>query len=159
MIKVSLGKKRSYCSAELNKTGKDYWIKVVNKEGPHLGGIAVAEKGKKINSIKIKKHHELIVFEPMAKKLSKALKTKVIVFGGAHIEKPSKKELNELIKNLHDLTYELLFELKEPTESYIKKILKMEKEDFKKHGLKRMTNKELNKLFKIKKSRKKKKHR
>jgi hypothetical protein len=107
-LKVSLGKGKTYCSAEMQKIGKDYWIKVVNKEGPHLGCIAVFDKGKKIESIKIPKHHELTVFEPMAKKLSKKLKAKVIVFGGAHISNPTKKELNELINNLNNLTEMLL---------------------------------------------------
>jgi hypothetical protein len=106
-MKVSIGKGKTFVSAEINKLGKDFSVKILNKDGAHIGAVCIAEKGKLINSFKFPNHKEHIVFEPITKKLSKKLNAKVIVFGGVHVNNPTKKELNELIKNIKKLPEKL----------------------------------------------------
>ncbi|MBN2126945.1 MAG: hypothetical protein JW703_00970 [Candidatus Diapherotrites archaeon] len=107
-MKVSIGEKKTFVSAELNKLGNDFSVKIWNKEGAHIGAVCIAVKGKLINSVKFPHHKEHIVFEPIAKTLSKKLNAKIIVFGGVHVDNPTKKELNELIKNIKKLPEKLM---------------------------------------------------
>ncbi len=106
-MKKSIGKGKTRIEFELNKLGEDYVLKIWNKKGAHLGAIVSCEK-EKIKTIKFGKHKEHLVFKPMAKTLNKKLNTKIMIYGGVHLENPTKKELKKLIQNIEKIPKKII---------------------------------------------------
>ena len=106
-MKGFIGKQKTRIEFKLTSIGKDFYLKIWNKKKAHIGAIILCEK-QKIKLIKIKNHKEYLVFKPIAKKLSEKLNAKILVFGGIHIENPTKKELKKLIQNIKKIPEKII---------------------------------------------------
>jgi hypothetical protein len=108
---IQIGKEKTRACAQTQKIGTDYYIKVWGNDA-HIGAVVSCENNK-TKTIRFGSHKEHIIFEPMAKKISKAFKARVIIFGGAHLTNPTKKELKQLITNLKKLANTIIKKTKE----------------------------------------------
>ncbi len=85
------------------KIGEDLVYFLGGGEQPHIGGITVCEPKKKPRNVKLVKHYDYIITEPIAKAACKKYKTKVTCIGGVHIDNASKEEIKKLVKNCKEL--------------------------------------------------------
>jgi len=83
--------------------GEDLVFLLGGGERSHVGGVVIAEPGKKIQSIRLSGHYDDIVLRPIAETACEKYKTKVIAVGGVHVDNATKEEINLLIKNCEKL--------------------------------------------------------
>jgi hypothetical protein len=72
-------------------------------ERSHIGGVVIAEPGKKVHAIRLAGHYDDIVLKPIAEAACKKYKTKVVAVGGVHVDNATKKEINLLVENCKKL--------------------------------------------------------
>ena len=72
-------------------------------ERSHIGGVVIAEPGKKIQSIRLLGHYDDIVLVPIAETACKRYKRKVVAIGGVHVDNATKEEINVLVENCKKL--------------------------------------------------------
>ena len=72
-------------------------------ERSHIGGVVIAEPGKKVQAIGLTGHYDDIVLQPIAEAACKKYKTKVITVGGVHVDKATKEEIDLLVENCKKL--------------------------------------------------------
>lgn len=65
----------------------------------HIGGVVIAEPGKKIHAIRLTGHYDDMVLQPIAETACKKYKKKVVAVGGVHVDNATKKEINLLVEN------------------------------------------------------------
>lgn len=68
-------------------------------ERSHIGGVVIAEPGKKINAIRLTGHYDDIVLQPIAETACKKYSKKVVAVGGVHVDNATKQEIDILIEN------------------------------------------------------------
>jgi len=83
--------------------GEDLVFFLGGGERSHVGGVVIAEPGKKIQAIRLSGHYDDIVLKPIAETACKKYKTKVIAIGGVHVDNATKEEINLLVKNCEKL--------------------------------------------------------
>ena len=83
--------------------GEDLVFLLGGGERSHVGGVVIAEPGKKIQAIRLSGHYDDIVLKPIAETACKKYKTKVIAIGGVHVDNATKEEINLLVKNCEKL--------------------------------------------------------
>jgi gallate decarboxylase subunit D len=76
-------------------------------ERSHIGGVVIAEPGKKAQAIRLIGHYDDIVLKPIAEAASKKYKTKVVAVGGVHVDHATKDEINLLVENCKKLVKKL----------------------------------------------------
>jgi gallate decarboxylase subunit D len=69
----------------------------------HIGGMVIAQPGKKVKIIKLTGHYDDIVLQPIAEAACKKYKTKVVAVGGVHVDHATKQEIDLLVKNCKKL--------------------------------------------------------
>jgi hypothetical protein len=69
----------------------------------HVGGIVLAQPGKKVKAFRLTGHYDDIVLTPIAETACKKYKTKVIAVGGVHVDNATKEEIDLLVKNCEKL--------------------------------------------------------
>ncbi len=79
--------------------GDDLVFVLGGGERSHIGGIVIAEPGKKVNAIRLTGHYDDIVLKPIAEAACKKYKVKVVAVGGVHIDNATKKEITLLVDN------------------------------------------------------------
>ena len=72
-------------------------------EKSHIGGIVVAEPGKKTQVIRRGNHYDYIVLKPIAEAACKKYKKIVSAIGGVHIDNASKEEIKIIVSNCEKL--------------------------------------------------------
>ena len=72
-------------------------------ERSHIGGVVIAEPGKKIKAIRLTGHYDDIVLQPIAEAACKKYKKKVVAIGGVHVDNATKEEINLLVENCKKL--------------------------------------------------------
>jgi gallate decarboxylase subunit D len=72
-------------------------------ERSHIGGIVIAEPGKKVKTIHLSGHYDDIVLQPIAEAGCKKYKKKVVAVGGVHVDNATKKEIDLLVENCKKL--------------------------------------------------------
>jgi gallate decarboxylase subunit D len=65
----------------------------------HVGGVVIAEPGKKTDAIRSTGHYDDVVLKPIAEAAAKKYKTKVVAVGGVHVDHATKQEINLLVEN------------------------------------------------------------
>ena len=73
-------------------------------ERSHIGGLVIAEPGKKVKVIRLSGHYDDIVLQPIAEAGCKKYKKKVVAVGGVHVDSATKKEIDLLVENCKRLT-------------------------------------------------------
>jgi hypothetical protein len=69
----------------------------------HIGGVVIAEPSKKIKTIRLTRHYDDIVLQPIAEAACKKYKKKVVAVGGVHVDNATKEEINLLVENCKKL--------------------------------------------------------
>lgn len=72
-------------------------------ERSHVGGVVIAEPGKKTHAIRLTGHFDDVVLQPIAEATCKKYKTKVVAVGGVHVDNATQEEIDLLIKNCEKL--------------------------------------------------------
>jgi hypothetical protein len=72
-------------------------------ERSHIGGIVIAEPGKKGKAIRLSGHYDDIVLQPIAEEGCKKYKRKVVAVGGVHVDNATTQEINLLVENCKKL--------------------------------------------------------
>jgi hypothetical protein len=101
MITFGRGKYKVWLKSE--KIGDDLVFFLGGGERSHIGGVVIAEPGKKIKVVRLTGHFDDIVLLPIAKAACKKYKTKVVAIGGVHVEKATKEEIDLLVENCMEL--------------------------------------------------------
>jgi hypothetical protein len=101
MITFGRGKYKVWLKCE--KIGDDLVFFLGGGERSHIGGVVIAEPGKKIKVVRLTGHFDDIVLLPIAKTACKKYKTKVVAIGGVHVEKATKEEIDLLVENCKEL--------------------------------------------------------
>lgn len=84
------------------KMGDDLVLLLQGGEKPHIGAVALAIPYKETASaslISAPEHKDGDLAKPLSEKVAKALKTKVILVVGIHIDDATQKDINQLINN------------------------------------------------------------
>jgi hypothetical protein len=76
-------------------------------ERSHIGGVVIAQPGKKVKPIRLTGHFDDIVLRPIAQAACKKYKTKVVAVGGVHVENATKDEIDLLVKNCKKLAQKI----------------------------------------------------
>jgi hypothetical protein len=83
--------------------GEDIVFFLGGGERSHIGGVVIAEPGKKIKPIRCSGHYDDIVLAPIAHAACVKYKKKVVAVGGVHVDNATKKEINTLVENCKKL--------------------------------------------------------
>ena len=115
IIKLEEGEGRTKLYLIAVFSGDDLIIVIFGGDRPHVGSVSVAyppftdeekKKGKDgvvLNTIPLPGHKDYVVSEMVAEKVSRVLGRVVVVSVGIHIEKASKAEIEEVLKNSEKL--------------------------------------------------------
>ena len=101
MITSGRGKYKVWLSS--HRIGNDLVFFLGGGQRAHVGGVVIAEPGKKIKAVRLTGHYDDIVLKPIAETACKKYKTKVIAVGGVHVDNATKEEINLLVKNCEKL--------------------------------------------------------
>lgn len=82
-----------------HRLGSEHVFFVGGGQRSHIGGVAIAEPGKKPQAIRLTGHYDDVVLTPIAKAACSKYKTKVVVIGGVHVDNATKKEITLLVEN------------------------------------------------------------
>jgi len=72
-------------------------------ERSHIGGVVIAEPGKKTKAIRLTGHYDDIVLQPIAEAACKKYKKKVVAVGGVHVDNATKQQIDILVENCKKL--------------------------------------------------------
>ena len=115
IIKLEEGEGRTKLYLIAVFSGDDLIVVILGGDRPHIGSVSVAyppftdeekKKGKDgvvLNTIPLPGHKDYVVSEMVAEKVSRVLGRVVVVSVGIHIEKASKAEIEEVLKNSEKL--------------------------------------------------------
>ena len=87
--------------------GRDIVFFLGGGERSHIGGIAIAEPGKKGETIRLSGHYDDIVLLPIAESACKKYHQKVIAIGGVHVDNATKQEIALLVQNCKRLAQKI----------------------------------------------------
>jgi len=68
-------------------------------ERSHIGGVVIAEPGKKVIAVRLSGHYDDMVLQPIAEAACKKYKKKVVAVGGVHVDNATTEEINRLVEN------------------------------------------------------------
>ena len=101
MITSGRGKYKVWLQRHL--IGDDLVFFLGGGERPHIGGVVIAEPGKKVKSIRLTGHYDDIVLRPIAEAACKKYKKKIIAVGGVHVDNATKEEIDLVVQNCKNL--------------------------------------------------------
>ena len=101
MITSGSGKYKVWLKEQ--KIGDDRIYILGGGERAHIGGAVIACPGKKPEVIRLGKHYDHIVLEPIALEACKKYQTTVIALGGIHIDNATAEEIDRIVKNCKEL--------------------------------------------------------
>jgi len=101
MITSGSGKYKVWLKKE--EIGEDKIYILGGGERAHFGGAVISQPGKKPKVIRMGKHYDHIVLEPIAVEACKRYNTTIIALGGIHIDNATKKEIEIIKKNCQEL--------------------------------------------------------
>jgi hypothetical protein len=101
MITSGRGKYKVWLSS--HRIGDDLVLFLGGGERSHVGGVVIAEPGKKVKVMRLTGHFDDIVLKPIAETACRKYKMKVIAVGGVHVDDATKEEINLLVKNCEKL--------------------------------------------------------
>jgi hypothetical protein len=101
MITSGSGKYKVWLSS--HRIGNDLVFFLGGGQRAHVGGVVIAEPGKKVKAIRLTGHYDDIVLKPIAETACKKYKTKVIAVGGVHVDNASEEEIQILVENCRRL--------------------------------------------------------
>jgi hypothetical protein len=101
MITFGSGKYKVWLKHE--KIGEDLVFFLGGGERSHIGGVVIAEPGKKVKAVRFTGHYDDIVLAPIAEAACKKYRTKVVAVGGMHVENATKQEIDLLVENCKKL--------------------------------------------------------
>ncbi len=116
IIRLNEGEGRTKLHLIAIFSGDDLIVVIFGGDRPHIGSVTVAyppftdeekkKKGKEgvvLDTIPLPGHKDYVVSEMVAEKVSRVLGRVVAVSAGIHIEKASKAEIEEVLKNSEKL--------------------------------------------------------
>jgi len=83
--------------------GEDLIFVLGGGEQSHVGAVVICEPGKSSQSIKLEKHYDYVVLEPIAEAACKKYNKRIIVLGGIHIDNATENEIDIIVKNCEKL--------------------------------------------------------
>ena len=86
-----------------HRIGDDLVFFLGGGQRSHIGGVVIAEPGKKVHTIRLTGHYDDIVLKPIAQAACKKYKRKVVAVGGVHVENATKEEIDLLVENCKKL--------------------------------------------------------
>ena len=86
-----------------HEIGDDIVFFLGGGERSHIGGIVIAEPGKKGKAIRLSGHYDDIVLQPIAEAGCKKYKKKVVAVGGVHVDNATTQEIDLLVENCRKL--------------------------------------------------------
>lgn len=101
MITSGNGKYKVWLKEE--KVGDDRIYILGGGEDAHIGGAVIARPDKETKIIRLGKHYDHIVLQPIAEEGCKKYNTTVIALGGIHVENATKEEIDIIVKNCEEL--------------------------------------------------------
>jgi hypothetical protein len=101
MITSGRGKYKVWLSS--HRIGDDLVFFLGGGQRAHVGGVVIAQPGKKVKTVRLTGHYDDIVLKPIAETACKKYKTKVIAVGGVHVDNATKEEITLLVKNCEKL--------------------------------------------------------
>ncbi len=105
MITSGRGKYRVWLSS--HQIGDDLVFFLGGGQQSHIGGVVIAQPGKKVKVVKLPGHFDHVVLRPIAETACKTYGRKVVVIGGIHVDHATKKEIRLLVKNCEKLAVKL----------------------------------------------------
>ncbi len=100
---ITAGKGKYKVWLQRHHIGDDIVFFLGGGQHAHVGGVVIAEPGKKLKTTRLTGHYDDIVLKPIAKVACKRYKTKVIAVGGVHVDNATKEEINLLVENCKKL--------------------------------------------------------
>jgi len=79
--------------------GSDIVFVLGGGERSHIGGVVIAEPGRKTQSVRLPGHYDDIVLVPIAEAACKKYTTKIAAIGGVHIDNATKEDIDLLVLN------------------------------------------------------------
>jgi hypothetical protein len=79
--------------------GSEHVFFIGGGQRSHIGGVVIAEPGKKPHMIRLTGHYDDVVLTPIATAACAKYKTKVVAIGGVHVDNATKKEIGLLVDN------------------------------------------------------------
>lgn len=86
-----------------HEIGDDLVFFLGGGERSHIGGVVIAQPGKKVKTIRLTGHYDDIVLQPIAQAACKKYNKKVVAVGGVHVDHATTKEINQLVENCRKL--------------------------------------------------------
>ena len=86
------------------KIGRDLVFVLGGGEQSHIGGVVICKPGEEPQIISFEGHYDTVVLAPIAEAACTKYNTTVVAIGGIHIDNATKKDIETVIKNCHDLT-------------------------------------------------------
>ena len=105
MITSGNGKYKVWLSSR--RIGDDLVVFLGGGERSHVGGVVIAEPGKKVKAVRLTGHYDDIVLKPIAETACKKYKTKVVAVGGVHVDNATNEEIDLLVENCRRLLSEI----------------------------------------------------
>jgi hypothetical protein len=99
----SAGKGRYRVWAREERIGKDIIITIGGGERPHIGSVIVCEPGRKTKTISLPTHKDYVIGKPIAEKVCRREKKRVVCVCGVHVNNASEEEIDLLVKNGREL--------------------------------------------------------
>ena len=114
-IQLCAGNERTQVQLVAWPLGKDWLVVITNANG-HVGAVAVgecdAESGRASSSVlTMAGHRDDLIAKPQAQALAKALRRRVVVVAGVHVEHPTTAEIEAIVANAATLVRELAHQL------------------------------------------------
>jgi hypothetical protein len=101
MITSGSGRYRVWLKEE--SIGDDKVYLLSGGDSAHIGGAVIARPNEEPQIIRLGKHYDYLVLEPIAKEACKKYNTTVIALGGVHIDNATKDEIDIIVKNCREL--------------------------------------------------------
>ncbi len=105
---LSFGKGKFEISACIDSLGSDIIILIGGGQKPHAGCVVICEPDKASGEVTTSvhtfaTHREEQVARPIAEEVCRRTGSKVVCVCGIHVEKASKKDIELLVRNTHEL--------------------------------------------------------
>lgn len=100
---ITTGKGKYKVWLQRHDIGDDIVFFLGGGQRSHVGGVVIAEPGKKIKAVRLTGHYDDAVLTPIAEAACRKYKTKVIAVGGVHVDNATKEEIDLLVENCKKL--------------------------------------------------------
>jgi len=100
---ITSGEGRYKVWLKQEEIGEDRLYILGGGEKPHIGGVVVAEPGKKPQTVRLETHYDHVVLKPIAEEACTKYNVTAVAVGGIHIDDASKDEIEIIVRNCKEL--------------------------------------------------------